>query len=567
MASRRGKTLLVAGVVALAVGGVALANPLAARADTTTLTPNKITTKSGSTGRDQPVSNLAVKDLSGTTDGWNRYVEFKGRYSGYPTYTVPDRMPVASISGAQVQVNYRGPATQTQTWTFQLYDWSAGGWATVGTNASAPDWGAWKLLTFNVTGTLAGYVSPTRAMWLRLVANNSRDAADIDYAAIVVSTGGSQPPITAAPSPTAPPVVTPTTATPTSSGSSQSADTVAPSAPTNVRVTGTTSSSVSLSWSASTDNVGVTGYEVFQGSGTSPVASATTTSASIAGLSASTPSSFTVKARDAAGNRSAPSVSVTATTAASGGQSATVPCPSCWHPPLRLSWNWVLSVVPSPPYRNVQMYDIDGFDATAADVAALHSAGKKVVCYISVGTYEEWRPDAGQFPAVVLGRNLDDWPGERWLDVRNVQQANSALAAIMNARLDMCKNKGFDAVEFDNMDGYDNNNTGFPLTASHQAYYNIFLANGAHTRGMSAVMKNDVAQITTLEPYFDMALNEECHQFNECGGYRQFVQAGKPVFNAEYGSSTSFCAADNADNYNGVRFSDSLDDSVFEPCR
>ena len=116
------------------------------------------------------------------------------------------------------------------------------------------------------------------------------------------------------------------------------------------------------------------------------------------------------------------------------------------------------------------------------------------------------------------------------------------------------------------MDGY-TNSTGFPLSANDQAYYNVFLANGARSRGMSAVMKNDNGQISALLPYFDMALNEECNAFSECGPYSQFVQAGKPVFNAEYGSSTSFCSADNAANYNGVRFALDLDDSIFQPCR
>lgn len=243
-----------------------------------------------------------------------------------------------------------------------------------------------------------------------------------------------------------------------------------------------------------------------------------------------------------------------------------MPCPDCWHPPLRVSWNWVLASVPKAPFRDVQVYDIDGFDATAADVTALHNAGKKVICYFSAGSYENWRPDADQFSSAILGNSLDGWAGERWLDIRDIQQPGSALAAIMNARLDMCRSKGFDAVEFDNVDGY-SNRTGFPLTASHQLAYNRFLANGAHARGLSAVMKNDIDQIDELLPYFDMALNEECNAYDECGPYQAFVRAGKPVFNAEYESSTGFCASDNAANINGVRFAIDLDDSIFEPCR
>nr|WP_233261738.1 glycosyl hydrolase family 18 protein [Vitiosangium sp. GDMCC 1.1324] len=91
-------------------------------------------------------------------------------------------------------------------------------------------------------------------------------------------------------------------------------DTQAPSTPAGLTSTGKSSNSVSLSWSASTDNVGVTGYEVFIGSATSPAATATGTSVTVSGLSANTTYTFTVKARDAAGNRSAASSAYSVTT-------------------------------------------------------------------------------------------------------------------------------------------------------------------------------------------------------------------------------------------------------------
>jgi endoglucanase len=91
-------------------------------------------------------------------------------------------------------------------------------------------------------------------------------------------------------------------------------DTQAPSTPAGLTVTATTASSVSLSWSASTDNVGVTAYDVFQGSALATTVSGT--SATVSGLTPSTMYSFTVKARDAAGNVSAASNAATATTAA-----------------------------------------------------------------------------------------------------------------------------------------------------------------------------------------------------------------------------------------------------------
>jgi len=91
-------------------------------------------------------------------------------------------------------------------------------------------------------------------------------------------------------------------------------DTQAPTAPANLTSTGKTSTSVSLSWSASSDNVGVTGYEVFNG--TALAATVTSTSATVSNLKANTTYTFTVKARDAAGNRSAASSAHSTTTPA-----------------------------------------------------------------------------------------------------------------------------------------------------------------------------------------------------------------------------------------------------------
>ncbi|MGW6932356.1 fibronectin type III domain-containing protein [Lentzea sp. NPDC054927] len=89
-------------------------------------------------------------------------------------------------------------------------------------------------------------------------------------------------------------------------------DTTAPSAPGNPRSTGTTSSSVSLQWDASTDNVGVTGYDVYNGSALATTV--TTTNATVTGLKPDNAYTFTIKAKDAAGNASAASAAVSART-------------------------------------------------------------------------------------------------------------------------------------------------------------------------------------------------------------------------------------------------------------
>ena len=105
----------------------------------------------------------------------------------------------------------------------------------------------------------------------------------------------------------------------------------------------------------------------------------------------------------------------------------------------------------------------------------------------------------------MIGKNLDDWEGERWLDIRRLD----VLGPIMEARMELCEDKGFDGIEPDNVDGY-LNDTGFDLTYEDQLRYNIWLANAAHEHGLSIGLKNDMDQAADLLAYFDWALNEQC---------------------------------------------------------
>ncbi|MFB8753114.1 endo alpha-1,4 polygalactosaminidase [Streptomyces parvulus] len=207
-----------------------------------------------------------------------------------------------------------------------------------------------------------------------------------------------------------------------------------------------------------------------------------------------------------------------------------------WRPRPGTAWQWQLSGKLDTSV-DVPVYDIDGFDHPKATVAGLHDDGRKVICYLSTGAWEDLRPDAGRFPESVLGKG-NGWEGERWLDVR----ATDVLEPLMAERLDMCREKGFDAVEPDNMDGY-RNETGFPLTADDQLRYNRLIADLAHERGMAVGLKNDLDQIPELVDDFDFAVNEQCAQYGECADNLPFIEAGKAVFHVEYELPTErFCA-------------------------
>ncbi len=209
-----------------------------------------------------------------------------------------------------------------------------------------------------------------------------------------------------------------------------------------------------------------------------------------------------------------------------------------WRPAPGTTWQWQLSG-PVDTSVDAQVYDIDLFDTPQETIDALHVAGRKVVCYFSGGSHEVRRPDSDSFPRRVLGESLDPpYASERWLDIRS-----PVVRPIMQARLDLARDKQCDGVEPDNLDGYEHK-TGFKLQARHQRSYNRFIADEAHARGLAVGLKNNAKQVTALEPRFDFAVVEQCFEFEECRKYKAFIDAGKAVFAAEYDTDPAeFCPA------------------------
>ncbi len=244
-------------------------------------------------------------------------------------------------------------------------------------------------------------------------------------------------------------------------------------------------------------------------------------------------------------------------------ETVSTPTLSWYKPEVSTSWEIQLTGTLNTSYP-ARLYDIDLFDTSAQKIAELKGQGHKVICYFSAGSYEDWRPDASDFPESALGNELDGWPGERWLDIRSKE-----VWAIMQRRMDLAVQKGCDGVDPDNVDGY-TNNTGFPLTSNDQLAYNSFLAQEAHKRGLSVGLKNDLSQIDSLVGLFDFSINEECHAYDECDRLMPFIAQNKPVFNIEYDISSdeqaALCADARARNFRTLIMPDNLDGSFRISC-
>jgi hypothetical protein len=211
-----------------------------------------------------------------------------------------------------------------------------------------------------------------------------------------------------------------------------------------------------------------------------------------------------------------------------------------WRPtnerPLTL--HWVLGGpldVSDPGALTADVYDIDPDLNPRSTVELLHDLGKRVICYIDAGVYEDYRDDADRFPKEVVGEPDVGWPGSYWLDIRRID----VLRPIMQDRIARCAEMGFDAVEPDEMVNY-SNDSGFDLTYEDQLAYNLAFASWVHDAGLSVGLKGDIEQAADLEPHFDWTLNEDCYLYEECteydGGLENFSDVGKAVWIAEYPS-------------------------------
>jgi len=205
-----------------------------------------------------------------------------------------------------------------------------------------------------------------------------------------------------------------------------------------------------------------------------------------------------------------------------------------WQPKPGLTWNYVLGDDKFNVHtEKAQVIDVD-YELSASKIQEFHNAGKKVICYFSGGTVENWRNDFSSFKAVSgLVKNVyDGWDDEYWLDYRV-----DGIKSLIKKRMQIAKNKNCDGIEVDNLDGYSVNKGHWDLKESDAIQYAKWLGNTAHSLDIAIGLKNIPGLLDTLGSYFDFAINESCvNHGSECSYYKKFISSGKAVFGITYGN-------------------------------
>src|SRR6478609_7808237 len=82
-----------------------------------------------------------------------------------------------------------------------------------------------------------------------------------------------------------------------------------------------------------------------------------------------------------------------------------------WQPEVGTPWQIILSEVVKVPKAGVRsmtpdvpIWDMDLFENSKSTITAMQKGGKKVICYFSAGSWENWRKDKDSFPKKDLGK-------------------------------------------------------------------------------------------------------------------------------------------------------------------
>jgi len=216
-----------------------------------------------------------------------------------------------------------------------------------------------------------------------------------------------------------------------------------------------------------------------------------------------------------------------------------------WQPPVASKFQIILyknggggrrlNAANSLQPQDADIFDLDLFDTPKSTIDQLHRKGKKVICYFSAGSAENWRTDYKKFQAKDMGDKMRGWNREKWLDIRSPE-----VFEVMKTRMKLGADKGCDGVDADNVDAYGDESRrggGFPqpLTTTDSINFIRNLSTEAHSLGMAMGLKNAESILPSVSRMVEFAVNEQCATYyGGCKSYEPFIRQGKPVFHIEY---------------------------------
>ncbi|KNC76280.1 hypothetical protein SARC_11210 [Sphaeroforma arctica JP610] len=208
---------------------------------------------------------------------------------------------------------------------------------------------------------------------------------------------------------------------------------------------------------------------------------------------------------------------------------------------------------------------VDPADISKEDMDELHAAGHYLLCYNNAGAWESWRADADEFPLELRARKLAGWDNEYWWNI--IEWDDSELKNAHIKRMKWMWEKGCDGLELDNLDCRSCVDGESKTDLRAKAVENVrWLAQESNRQCMDASMKNSIDIFADVAEHFQMAVNEQCEEYNECSSYIDyFIDLGKPVFAVEYTKSWSEADCSFANN-NGISRKYFDESSKYQDC-
>ncbi len=234
------------------------------------------------------------------------------------------------------------------------------------------------------------------------------------------------------------------------------------------------------------------------------------------------------------------------------------------RPGLRTSWQWQL-VGPVVTGLTADLYVVDLDDASTTSIATIQTQGNLAFCHLSVGTRDAADPGSEELDAALVGNPVAAAPGEAWLDIREKSVRDRA-----RARLALAEAKGCDGVVLNRLDAH-LQDSGFELTLDDTLAFVRRVANAAHELGLAVAQQDAPDLVEELLDYVDLMVDQRCHEQARCDDLQPFLDAGKPVLNAEYAAEyvsdpVAFCTTAIVQGTRSTLLDEDLDNSVRISC-